>query len=100
MSTKRSSNPFGPLADSPSLSPKVWSHRIKAPIVASPLSPDIIHVDHRLALTDTRSITPVNRDLPISDLSKLPAAKFLQENVEGKIFFFQSRLLSYTAIQL
>jgi hypothetical protein len=49
------------------------------------LGEDLVHVGHRIELTDTTFITPVRRHYPLHDLEKLPAALELQKHVDGKI---------------
>ena len=86
-----SSNRFAPLDESPSPAPKVWSRRVKIPIVAMPQSSDVIHIGHRFGLTDTHSVSSVKKDLSVSDLSKLTTAKSLQKIIGGKIVISSTR---------
>jgi len=86
-----SSNRFASLDESPSPTVKTWSHKITTPIVQPFHSPDIIHVGHRLALTDTQFTTPVKRDTSVHDLANLPPAKTLQEHTGGNIVVSPAR---------
>ena len=85
------SNRFASLDESPSPAPKTWSHKITTPIAQPFHSPDIIHVGHRLALTDTQFRTPVKRDTSVHDLANLPPAKTLQEHTGGNIVVSPAR---------
>jgi hypothetical protein len=46
---------------------------------------DIVHVSHRVSLTDAHYVTPVRRHYSMEDLAQLPAALELRRNADGTI---------------